>query len=278
MLMMRDWRLCWIVSILFELLELTFQFLLPDFRECWWDSIFLDALGANVVGMVCGWAILWCLREKWSVRSKFNWIGREGEEPQPASSWTALFNQIIWRLSPKSWPRYHWAAFSSFKRFMIAQSVIWSTCLVEMNLFFLMHLLWVPPKSDISGFRMGVICMVSVPAFAEFYNYVTDPEAKRIGQNTWLMLAVALLESLICIKFGRSVYTATPPFEIWGPWLAYFSIQGTWAYLFFVHYKRPEVNANSSDPKPKWKNGWLDVLFFSSFLPLLFLCRLWAWK
>lgn len=38
MVMLRDWRLCWILGILWELLEYSFQHILPNFHECWWGA------------------------------------------------------------------------------------------------------------------------------------------------------------------------------------------------------------------------------------------------
>jgi hypothetical protein len=38
MVMLRDWRLCWILGILWELLEYSFQHILPNFHECWWGT------------------------------------------------------------------------------------------------------------------------------------------------------------------------------------------------------------------------------------------------
>lgn len=43
-LMIRDVRICWILSIGFELAELTFQHLLPNFKECWWDQVSIHLL------------------------------------------------------------------------------------------------------------------------------------------------------------------------------------------------------------------------------------------
>lgn len=34
-----DAKICWLCSILFELLELTFRHWLPNFYECWWDHV-----------------------------------------------------------------------------------------------------------------------------------------------------------------------------------------------------------------------------------------------
>lgn len=35
MCMFRDWRVCWVLSVAFECLELALQFIIPDFQECW---------------------------------------------------------------------------------------------------------------------------------------------------------------------------------------------------------------------------------------------------
>ncbi len=36
-LIMRNYPMLWTLSIGFELMELTFQHMLPNFNECWWD-------------------------------------------------------------------------------------------------------------------------------------------------------------------------------------------------------------------------------------------------
>lgn len=52
--MFRDWRVCWVLGITFELLELSLQWTIPEFQECWWDSLFMDLFGANLLGMILG--------------------------------------------------------------------------------------------------------------------------------------------------------------------------------------------------------------------------------
>lgn len=39
MFMFRDFYVSWFLSIWFELLEYTFQHILPNFAECWWDHV-----------------------------------------------------------------------------------------------------------------------------------------------------------------------------------------------------------------------------------------------
>ena len=38
-MVIRDWRLLWVLSILFEWMEITFRHILPNFWECWWDHV-----------------------------------------------------------------------------------------------------------------------------------------------------------------------------------------------------------------------------------------------
>ncbi|XP_042410305.1 CDP-diacylglycerol--serine O-phosphatidyltransferase 1-like [Zingiber officinale] len=47
-IMIRNQPLLWVLSIGFELMEFTFRHMLPNFNECWWDSIILDIL-------ICNW-------------------------------------------------------------------------------------------------------------------------------------------------------------------------------------------------------------------------------
>ena len=53
-LIVRDWALLWVISVGFEIMELTFQHMLPNFNECWWDSWILDVALCNFIGMWAG--------------------------------------------------------------------------------------------------------------------------------------------------------------------------------------------------------------------------------
>lgn len=41
-LMIRDWWLCTVISIMFEILEYTLEHQLPNFSECWWDHVCMN--------------------------------------------------------------------------------------------------------------------------------------------------------------------------------------------------------------------------------------------
>ena len=53
-LVLRDARLCWAGSVLFELGEMSFKHWLPNFEECWWDRALLDVLACNGAGIWLG--------------------------------------------------------------------------------------------------------------------------------------------------------------------------------------------------------------------------------
>jgi phosphatidylserine synthase 2 len=53
-LILRDAWLCWIISVLFEVMEYSLQHQLPNFAECWWDHWILDVFTANWLGIYVG--------------------------------------------------------------------------------------------------------------------------------------------------------------------------------------------------------------------------------
>lgn len=50
-LIIRNWGVLWALSLIFEVIEVTFQEGLPNFNECWWDHIIIDVLVCNYCGM-----------------------------------------------------------------------------------------------------------------------------------------------------------------------------------------------------------------------------------
>lgn len=39
-LIIRDYWILWILSVMFEVMEYSLQHQLPNFAECWWDHVF----------------------------------------------------------------------------------------------------------------------------------------------------------------------------------------------------------------------------------------------
>lgn len=74
-LIFRNNILCWTMSIGFEILELSLNFLLPNFHECWWDHLLLDLFGMNLLGIIIGNIII----NKFNI-PKFHWFFEPNEE------------------------------------------------------------------------------------------------------------------------------------------------------------------------------------------------------
>lgn len=53
-LMLRNYGICWTLSITWEMTEVQFTHLLPNFKECWWDQWILDVLICNGGGIWLG--------------------------------------------------------------------------------------------------------------------------------------------------------------------------------------------------------------------------------
>jgi hypothetical protein len=63
-------RLLWTLSFSWEVVEVSFQTKLPNFKECWWDHYLLDVFGCNLLGMLIG---MWVCRHY--ANAEFNWMG-----------------------------------------------------------------------------------------------------------------------------------------------------------------------------------------------------------
>mmetsp|Transcript_17240 Transcript_17240/g.34565 ORF Transcript_17240/g.34565 Transcript_17240/m.34565 type:complete len:334 (-) Transcript_17240:5-1006(-) len=54
----RSVLVAWVVSIGFEFIELSLKNWMPNFKECWWDSLILDVLLCNNFGIIFGSLLL----------------------------------------------------------------------------------------------------------------------------------------------------------------------------------------------------------------------------
>jgi phosphatidylserine synthase 2 len=84
-------RDAWILnlwSVYDELIEISWQHILPHFRECWWDHVFLDVLLSNTVFIFLGLFVLKLFRVE-----LYDWLGRTGKSsPLQWEIWTKYHN------------------------------------------------------------------------------------------------------------------------------------------------------------------------------------------
>ncbi|KAK3754742.1 hypothetical protein RRG08_019902 [Elysia crispata] len=59
-LLIRHYGILWTISVMWEITEVVFAHLLPNFAECWWDAILLDIVLCNGLGI---WLGMWLCRK-----------------------------------------------------------------------------------------------------------------------------------------------------------------------------------------------------------------------
>jgi len=241
MCIFRDWTVCWILSIGFEILELSLGWVIPQFNECWWDSVFMDALIANMTGMVAGHYTLRFLESH-----QFNWGGyRQGG-----------FERALWKLYPLSWSKWEWEALSSPRRFAQVGVLVMLCLASELNAFMLLNTLDVPKESSLNAARLMLIAAVGVAATTEYYEFISNPRCTRLGQNMWVFMGMFQLEVLMWAKFTpqNMIDALNAPDEISYTWFLSLSLFAIWGLLFFS-LNKPEHDFEIFPPSSARSNG-----------------------
>jgi len=271
MVMLRDLKVCLVYSTVFEFCELTLQFLVPEFQECWWDSMIMDWLLANcMIGMMLGKVTLVLLKMK-----SFDWYPK---------------HKMLHVFSPSRWGEFHWNP-ANDPITMVLNSAIWIIMAVgEVNSFFFINILQLPRDHPFNMLRQALLCLTALPAVEEWYEYTRHVRAEyttkytygrewgeykklymgrkpRIGHFTWLLTVTIALETMAIIKYSPGhVRLVAPGPEIWVPWALF-------AVLFSVYFS---VHCWFFYSRERSYPIWLCVLGWGSAAPLFLLCRLYA--
>merc|ERR1719499_1984351 len=124
----RDRLLLWVISIVWEFIEITTAYFIPNFAECWWDQWILDVLLCNGLGIECG---LYFLKLYETRDAEFQWV--------PFMSIDSLGKKFRRALSqitaPIHWERPVWEKSEMFIRFFYYNALIFLVSLFDMNLF-----------------------------------------------------------------------------------------------------------------------------------------------
>lgn len=202
-LILRDWGLMWICSLLFEVMEVSLEHVLPNFAECWWDRWFLDVFGCNFVGAVAGMRLA-----AWLGAKEYDWSGLKFNKPRSRPQRVAM--QFV----PKTFPkRYEWRTFSSWRRFGIAGLVVFGVMLGELNGFFLKSALRIPTDSYLNTARVVLMVPAVYASVVELQAFSTA-RTERVGATAWLVVSLGALEFALAVKqFRLRGSLATDPFS-----------------------------------------------------------------
>lgn len=257
MCLLRDWSMCLQYSIAFEVMELSLVWLIPEFQECWWDSLIMDMLGANMLGLYLGTLTL-----KWLSCRNYEWESCNKKKPL-----LQHFSSVLNMFTPFSWSEYVWP---NDPKSRILSSITWIGALVlEINSFIILHALLIRPTHWFNFARICLLGAQGAQSVPEWYEYVRG-NTERIGHNIWLLFVIAVLELMIGYKYGRggrSFGQTIPPIET-------ALCLGGFAVLWLLWYS---ISAYRGIKGERRARNWLVFLHVISFIPLLFLTKQWVY-
>lgn len=204
-MLVRHYGICWTISVMWEVTEMVFAHLLPNFVECWWDAIILDILVCNGLGIWAGMQICKMLEMR-----TYKW-----ESVKDIQSTTGKIRRVVLQFTPASWMTVRWMdPTCTWSRVIAVTELVIFWQITELNTFFLKHIFEAPPGHPLNVGRMVLIGLIVAPSIRQFYTYVTDTRCKRVGTQCWVFGAIMMTESLICIKFGLQLFKQTQIYNI----------------------------------------------------------------
>lgn len=234
----RDAYILHLWSFLDEIVELSWQHILPHFRECWWDHIILDIIMANTPAIFLGLATI-----KYLGWTEHDWFGRKGKK--------SFWEWEIWNCHRR---------FGGFSYMFILLLIHFLTG------FFLINMFLIPPKHFFPIARLLLWFGLGRIAFREgwqdisTWNTYERKENVVEGRYRWLCVGTLTTEAILCYKYrkgtGNIMYGPTPLY-ISLPWAIYLGFTiFFWLYLRFKpgatkkFLEKPEVS-----PKKKLKHN-----------------------
>jgi len=223
----RDAYLLHFVSILHEILELTWQHVLPHFRECWWDHVFIDVLLSNTPSIFLGLYVQRLFNVK-----QYDFLGRKGKKSVR-----------------------DWEIFKCHRRFGQVMCIGIVTISNFLTGFFLINVLWIPPKNYLNVYRLSIVYLGGILAYTEAYRDIETWGTVERATNPisaefrWLAFAGVIVEILLCWKFradaGNMLDNPTPLY-ISIPW----TIVITTCFITYIYlrFKRNHTTKTGKQP------------------------------
>ncbi|XP_020487229.1 phosphatidylserine synthase 1 [Labrus bergylta] len=239
-LLIRSYGLCWTISITWELTELFFMHLLPNFAECWWDQVVLDILLCNGGGIWLGMTVCRFLELR-----TYRWASIK-----EIHSTTGKIKRAVMQFTPASWTYVRWFdPKSSFQRLAGIYLFLLLWQLTELNTFFLKHIFVFQASHPLSWCRILLVGVITAPTVRQYYAYLTDTQCKRVGTQCWVFGAIAFLEALACVKFSHDLFSKTQIRSVllWLLCLALITLLCLYGMVWYEQNKMKSLSVQTED-------------------------------
>ncbi|KAL5274395.1 PTDSS1 family protein [Megaselia abdita] len=217
--LIRHLGILWCISVMWEITEMAFAHLLPNFLECWWDAFILDVLVCNGLGIWVGLKIVKILEMR-----EYKWASIRN-----ISTTSGKLKRAVLQFTPESWIAVRWLdPNSTYMRFIAVCQLVIFWQVTELNTFFLKHIFEMPPDHPIVIGRLVFVGLFVAPSVRQYYIYATDSSCKRVGTQCWVYGAIMVSEAILCIKNGKELFERTQAVNI----VTWFIIQVIISILF----------------------------------------------
>eukprot|EP00794_Sanderia_malayensis_P018120 gene18120-19930_t len=203
-LILRDFWFTNTVSILFEIYEYSLEHQLANFHECWWDHWIMDAALCNGIGIYLGMKTC----EYFQIK-EYNW-----RNLWQIPTYSGKLKRAAEQFTPYRWENFEWEATTSLKRWLATIGITIMFSLAELNCFYMKFVLSIYPEHWMILARLFLFGFAGTVAVKEVYQYMDDPICKRFGQQSWILAAIIITETLISLKFGWETIKQPPPTHI----------------------------------------------------------------
>jgi phosphatidylserine synthase 2 len=201
--LLRDWRICMIISVGFEICERLLKPWFPNFNECWWDSIIIDIIICNGLGIYIGMKLV-------KYFTLMPWETRLIGECESGTDWIMrAFKQF----TPRSYQKFDWRPFETVRRYYIVIIVIIGINLFELNIFGMKMVLKLAPTNGFVIAHCALHAIQGFPAMFEAYRYAIGA-SETIGNFGITFIILVLSECWLIYRFSEGYFTEPMPLSV----------------------------------------------------------------
>jgi len=201
-----------------EVIELSWQHILPHFGECWFDHLIMDICLSNIPAAMLG---MWVVKK--SGIQEYDWLGRRGKK--------SIFDWEIWYCHRR------------------LGSVSYMILLLNIHFvsgFFLTNQLHMPNKHYVPVFRLFFWFLFGNVAYREGWEDVSTWNTEKRkdnpveGRYRFMVVMIFMLEITLIYKYRQGspfvFWDAETPLFISIPWIVFYGgLFVYWCYLRFFY-------------------------------------------